>query len=229
VMGLPEFVGNDCDACEKCVAICPGLAMTLVDFRKDPEYPTVTIPYEFTSRSLKAGDVVTVLDTEGAVLGNVEVARIRAPQYADRALLVRVKAPRGIANRIAGIRIQEPWVTMPGESHSEHVADDDIVCRCERVTAREIRRLIRSGLRDMNHLKAATRCGMGACGGKTCPSLIKRLFREEGIAPDQVTDLTMRPLFMEVPLGAFAGMVTGEGPAQDTPLRHATDAHRGGL
>ena len=229
VMGLPEFVGNECDACEKCVAICPGLAMTLVDFRKDSEHAVVTIPYEFTSKSIKAGDVVTVLDMEGAVLGNVEVTRVRAPQYADRALLVRVRAPREIAKRIAGIRVQEPWVTEPAETLAERIRDDEVVCRCERVTAREIRELIRSGIRDMNHLKAATRCGMGACGGKTCPSLIKRLFREEGIPPDQVTDLTKRPLFMEVPLGAFAGVVTGEGPARDAPRKHATEAHRGGL
>jgi sarcosine oxidase subunit alpha len=81
----------------------------------------------------------------------------------------------------------------------------------------------------MNHLKAVTRCGMGACGGKTCPNLIKRIFREEGIPADQVTDLTRRPLFMEVPLGAFAGVVAGESPIQDVPRRHATDAHEGGM
>jgi hypothetical protein len=31
----------------------------------------------------------------------------------------------------------------------------------------------------------------------------------------QVTPLTQRPVFMEVPLGAVAGVVTGEGPAKD--------------
>ena len=95
------------------------------------------------------------------------------------------------------------------------IDDDEIVCRCERVTAGEIRALIRAGVRDLNQLKAATRAGMGACGGKTCPSLIERLFREEGVPPPQVTPLTQRPVFMEVPLGAFAGVVTGEGPARD--------------
>ena len=228
VMGLPQFSGQ-CDACEKCVSICPGLAMTLVDFRKDREHPVVTVPYEFTKKSIKAGDVVTVLDTEGAVLGNVEVLRVRDPQYADRALLVRVKAPREIAKRIAGIRVQEPWVSEPSGHEAGPVADDEVVCRCERVTAREIRQLIRSGVRDLNHLKAATRAGMGACGGKTCPSLIKRIFREEGVKPGDVTDFTKRPLMMEVPLGAFAGLVSGQGPAEEPPRRHATDAHEGGM
>jgi NADPH-dependent 2,4-dienoyl-CoA reductase/sulfur reductase-like enzyme/Fe-S-cluster-containing hydrogenase component 2/bacterioferritin-associated ferredoxin len=228
VLGLPTFVGGLCDGCEKCVAICPGLAITLVDYRKDAERPTVVIPYEFSAKRIKKGDTVTVLDSEGTVLGNVEVTRVRAPKEADRALLVRVTAPADIAPRIAGIRVQEPWQAERPERYEQSIGDDEIVCRCERVTAKELRALIRSGIRDMNHLKAVTRCGMGACGGKTCPNLIKRIFREEGIPADQVADLTRRPLFMEVPLGAFAG-VDGGAPIQDVPRRHATDAHEGGM
>jgi hypothetical protein len=51
---------------------------------------------------------------------------------------------------------------------------------------------------------------MGACGGKTCPSLIARIFLEEGIPLTEVTDLSRRPLFMEVPMGVFAGLAVGE-------------------
>ena len=228
-MGLPEFSGGECDGCERCVAICPGLAITLVDYRKNPEQPGVVIPYEFSSRSIKKGDVVTVLDSEGEVLGNVEVTRVRTSREADRALLVRVSAPAEIAPRIAGIRVQEPWEPEAPGAYEGPLEDDAIVCRCERVTARELRELIRSGIRDMNHLKAVTRCGMGACGGKTCPTLIQRLFREEGVPLAEVTGLTRRPLFMEVPLGAFAGAVPGESPIRDVPRRHATDAHEGGM
>jgi hypothetical protein len=50
---------------------------------------------------------------------------------------------------------------------------------------------------------------MGACGAKTCASLIQRLFREEGVSNDQVIDPSRRPIFIEVPLGKFAGE-TGE-------------------
>jgi len=229
IRGLPEYVGEGCTGCAQCVAVCPGLAITLVDYRKDTEHPTVTIPYEFAADTIHEGDVVTVLDTEGAVLGNVEVVRVRAPRFADRACLVRVRAPREYARRIAGMRVQEPSVAEPLERYVERVADDEVICRCERVTAGQIRALIRSGARDMNHIKAVTRAGMGACGGKTCTNLIKRLFREEGCPLEQVTENTRRPLFIEVPLGAFAGVVTGEGPAEEAPVVHATDVHEGGL
>jgi bacterioferritin-associated ferredoxin len=169
------------------------------------------------------------MDTEGAILGNVEVMKVRAPKFADRALLVQVRAPREIGKHIAGIRVQQPWATEPLKLYVERFADDEIICRCERVTAGEIRALIRAGVRDMNHIKGVTRAGMGACGGKTCTNLIKRLFREEGVPLERVTESTRRPLFVEVPLGALAGVVTGEGLAEEAPVVHATDVHEGGM
>ena len=229
LLGLPTFNEKDCIACERCVAVCPGLAITLVDCRREGEDPQVTIPYEFDPAGVQAGRTVTVLDTLGRVLGNVEVLRTRAPKFADHAALVKVRAPLDIAKHIAGIRVQEPWVTEPMAEEVERLADDEIVCRCERVTAGEIRAQIRAGVRDMNQLKAATRAGMGACGGKTCPGLIKRLFREEGVPANEITELTQRPLFMEVPLGAFAGVCTDGGPAADVTRTHANSAFLGGL
>jgi len=235
IRALPEYVGENCTGCAQCVAICPGLAITLVDYRGSSEYPTVTVPYEFAPETIHEGDVVTVLDTEGAILGNVDVVKVRAPRFADRALLVQVRVPQEIARRIAGIRVQQPWVTEPLEQYVERMADDSdvedaaIVCRCERVKAGEIRALIRAGVLDLNHVKAVTRAGMGACGGKTCTNLIKQLFRQEGIPLPQVVENTRRPLFVEAPLGVLAGVVTGEGPAAEAPVAHATDAHEGGL
>jgi thioredoxin reductase/Fe-S-cluster-containing hydrogenase component 2/bacterioferritin-associated ferredoxin len=229
ILGVPTFNEKDCIACEQCVAVCPGLAVTLVDYRGQTDEALVSIPYEFPGNTLEVGQTVTVLDTLGQVLGNVPVVKTRAPKFADHAVLVKVKAPAAIAKQIAGIRIQQPWV---GEAMPETVRrldDDEIVCRCERVTAGEIRARIRAGVRDMNELKGATRAGMGACGGKTCPSLIQRLFREEGVPLSQVTDFTKRPIFMEVPMGAFAGLVTGDEPAQEVPKAHATSAFEGGL
>ena len=190
---IAKKIGTECIACEKCVTICPGLAITLVDIRKEQsETALVTIPYEFEKGSIKVGDFVTVLNTVGTALASVEVVRTRIAKVTDRTVLVKVRAPREIANQIAGIEIQNKEVSAPLEQYVERLTDDLIVCRCERVNLAEI--------------KAITRAGMGACGGKTCSSLIKRAFRELGVPMADITENVARPLFVEVPFGILAGV-----------------------
>jgi sarcosine oxidase, subunit alpha len=203
---IAEQLGKECIACEKCVTVCPGLAITLVDQRNSNGHSLVTIPYEFEKGSLNAGDWVQVADTSGAVLGEVEVTRVRSGKATDRTVLVKVKAPHNIAAHIAGIRVQEPFVTRSMEEVVERWTDDTIVCRCERVTLGDIKALIQDGVRDVNEIKALTRAGMGSCGSKTCGSLIHRAFKELGIPYTEVTENVQRPLFMEVPMGFFAGV-----------------------
>ena len=207
IRSTPSFVGNNycCKACEKCVAGCPGLAITLVDYRANPDKPIVSIPYEFSRETLNLADRVTILDTEGHELGEAEVLHIHAVKANDRTLVVQVEASREIAPRIAGIKIQTENITHPMYQYVDHMTDDTIICRCEHVTAGEIRELIRKGYHDVNEIKTVTRAAMGACGAKTCATLIRRLFIEEGIPPNQVIDPSKRPIFIEVPLGTFAG------------------------
>jgi sarcosine oxidase subunit alpha len=213
---LPSFVlekgGKGCTGCEKCVAICPGLAITLVDYRKDAEFPTVAIPFEFLKDTLAAGDHVVVEDTDGNPLGRVEVAAVKAIKANDRTVIIKVRAPRAFAKRIAGIRLQPPEASDPLARYVERTSDDTIICRCERVTAGEIRKLIREGVRDINEIKAVTRTSMGSCGAKTCTPLIHRLFREEGVPDAEIVDQPKRPLFLEVPFGVFAGLSEEKDP-----------------
>ncbi len=61
----------------------------------------------------------------------------------------------------------------------------------------------------MNHIKAALRTGMGACGGKSCTELILGLFHDEGVDLKDVALPVHRPPEMEVPLGVFAGVEQG--------------------
>jgi thioredoxin reductase/Fe-S-cluster-containing hydrogenase component 2/bacterioferritin-associated ferredoxin len=204
ILGVPTFNWGNCIACERCVATCPGLAITLVDYRKQENDAVVSIPYEFPIETVKEGQIITVLDAIGNILGDVPVLKVRHTKFSDRTALVKVRAPLAIANKIAGIRVQNPLAGLSTPDAIGRLDDDEIVCRCERVTVGDIRSCIRAGVRDMNELKGATRSGMGACGGKTCPSLITRIFLEEGVPLSEVTDFSRRPLFMEVPMGIFA-------------------------
>ncbi|QAA76482.1 MAG: Oxidoreductase [Candidatus Bipolaricaulis sibiricus] len=206
---IPEFradEGKPCLGCERCVVVCPGLAITLVDYRQDRDRPVVTLPHELGRNAIQVGTQVTLVGEEGEELGEAEVRSVRTIERNDRTVLVKVSVPASIAPHVAGIRVGSAWRAAPLPEAVERLDDDQILCRCERVTVGEIRALIRAGFRDMNEIKAVTRSGMGACGGKTCGSLLKRLFRDEGVPLDEVTDYVGRPLFVEVPLGRFAGV-----------------------
>jgi len=207
IRSIPTFIGNNycCKACEKCVAGCPGLAITLVDYRGNPDRPIISIPYEFSRETLNLSDRVTILDTEGNELGEAEIFNLHAIKGNDRTIVVQIESTKEIAPRIAGIKVQKDEITHPMFHYVDHVADDTIICRCEHVTAGEIRNLIRKGYHDINEIKTVTRAAMGACGAKTCASLIRRLFAEEGVPNNQIIDPTKRPIFIEVPLGVFAG------------------------
>lgn len=217
IRAVPTFLGDSfcCGACEKCVTVCPGLAITLVDYRDDRENPVVSIPYEFYFGHVVVMDNVNVMDTSGSDLGRVEVVDVTAIEGNKKTCIVRVKAPASYAKQIAGIRVQEVTISRPMDQYVQHIEDDTIICRCERVTAGEIRRLIRAGYRDLNEIKTVTRAMMGACGSKTCHSLIYRLFMDEGVDPSKLTDQTKRPIFVEVPLGIFANCSEEKGGLND--------------
>jgi NADPH-dependent 2,4-dienoyl-CoA reductase/sulfur reductase-like enzyme/Fe-S-cluster-containing hydrogenase component 2/bacterioferritin-associated ferredoxin len=207
ITGLPYFIDKEeCTGCASCVAVCPGLSVTLVDYRKDPEHPLVVLPYEVWREKVEIGRKVPVTDVEGAILGYYPVEKVKARKKYPGTLMVHIRVDRPVAKRAVGIWVQERQVEPMTVYEKAPPPDEAIVCRCERISAGEIRSAIRSGVRDLNQLKALTRAGMGACGSKTCRPMIWRMFKEEGVDLGTVTDRVDRPLFVEVPIGAFAGL-----------------------
>ena len=103
--------------------------------------------------------------------------------------LVRLRVPRALAKRVvsfriqAGRRLRKP---LPAAVIAAEADDAAMACLCERVSAAEVRRLIRQGITDINQIKAITRAGMGACGGKSCDTLIRSIFRQEGVDPGRI-------------------------------------------
>ena len=209
IMGLPDFKGK-CIGCAQCVAACPGLAITLVDYRKDKNMPEVTLPYEVYNHKFEVGDEIKVVDIEGEFLDKLKIEKIKFNK-ARKVQLIKVKSPKNIAKKIAGFQIQNEKVTKPLKTPiiPKKRDDDSMVCLCERVTTGEIRKLISKGVTDINQIKAITRMGMGPCGAKTCDNLVKQIFREEGIPQENIEDNKRRPVFIEVPLIKFADGLEG--------------------
>jgi sarcosine oxidase subunit alpha len=197
---------NECVGCTRCVIICPGLAITLVDRAYDPSggKALVTLPWEMPTGIIKPSQPVNTVGHEGESVGKGKVIAIRDVPWQNRRQLLLVEVPANEADLVAGIRIYEPPEEKGGEAASDAEARDIIVCRCERVTRGEIIDYIReTGCTDFNALKAALRVGMGPCGGKTCTALVMRIFHEELGRDADVEPHVERPLFQEVPLKAF--------------------------
>ena len=56
---------------------------------------------------------------------------------------------------------------------------DTIVCRCEEVTAEQIRQTVRIGCQGPNQMKAFMRCGMGPCQGRFCGLTVTEIVAQE--------------------------------------------------
>lgn len=76
-----------------------------------------------------------------------------------------------------------------------------IVCRCEEVTASDLRGWMRKGHNTPAALKRATRAGMGRCQGRYCASVIARLCSHE---VDEFGLFAPRPPAKPVPIHALS-------------------------
>lgn len=84
-------------------------------------------------------------------------------------------------------------------------ADDLTICRCEAVTAGELRRSVRDlHATELNRAKAFTRVGMGRCQGRVCgPAAAEILAESLGVPLEAVGRLRGQAPIKPVPMTAF--------------------------
>ena len=81
---------------------------------------------------------------------------------------------------------------------------DNIICRCEEITEKDIREAIRNGCRSISEIKRWTRAGMGICQGLTCTRLVERILCEElKISPAELESRSVRQPLRPVSLGSL--------------------------
>ncbi|MDE0415407.1 MAG: FAD-dependent oxidoreductase [bacterium] len=68
---------------------------------------------------------------------------------------------------------------MPPAGLIGRLPDETVICRCEDVTAGEIRETITEGMDTIHGVKLWTRAGMGPCQARTCGWSLARLVAEE--------------------------------------------------
>lgn len=83
--------------------------------------------------------------------------------------------------------------------------DDVLVCRCEEVTAGEIRAQVKLGCTGPNQTKSFSRCGMGPCQGRMCGLTVTEIIADATQqSPKDVGYYRIRPPLRALTLGQLA-------------------------
>lgn len=156
-----------------------------------------------------AGDGAGIAGAKAAQLRGVLVG-IRVAERAARLSLDEAEScARPLRSRLARELAVRPFLDAYFKPRRQvfEPSDQTVVCRCEEVTAGEIRTLAKVGRPGPNQLKAASRAGMGPCQGRQCGYTITRILAaEQKRSPAQVGFLHIRPPLKPVTLGELAAI-----------------------
>ncbi|MDB5875336.1 MAG: FAD/NAD(P)-binding oxidoreductase [Ramlibacter sp.] len=90
--------------------------------------------------------------------------------------------------------------------------DDTVVCRCEELTAGEIRAAAKIGRPDPNQIKSMTRAGMGPCQGRQCGYTVAHILAASHQRPVQeIGFYRVRPPLKPLTLAELASLDGGSG------------------
>ena len=151
----------------------------------------------------------------------------RTAEHAGRVAAFQALYALGVLDRTTRQRLarnDRKW--MRGESHIrpfleaffrisddmlQVVDDDTLVCRCEEVSAGQIRAAVADGHRDTNQVKFLTRCGMGPCQGRQCGEAVSHIVAvASGQAIQDIGHYRERPPVNPLTLGQLAGLHSEE-------------------
>jgi thioredoxin reductase len=85
-------------------------------------------------------------------------------------------------------------------------SNDVVVCRCEEVTAGDVRGFVELGCMGPNQAKSFGRCGMGPCQGRMCGLTVTEIIADaRKVSPGEVGYYRIRPPIKPLTLGELAG------------------------
>ncbi len=205
VCALPISEPETCDGCGRCVALCPGMAIYLIDRSADGGKAAVTVPYEMGEEP-RAGMEARVVDGEGKELGRGKILEVRAMGGAAATLLVKVEVPETWALKVRGVRLRQMFIEEPEEVEGYRGTGDCLICRCEEIARAEVEKAAGSGFRSLAALRRASRVGLGYCQGRFCREpLREELARKCGRGVEELGIGSPRPPLRPVKISRLGG------------------------
>ena len=89
--------------------------------------------------------------------------------------------------------------------------DETLVCRCEEISAGQIRQAVRTGHTDPNQVKFYLRCGMGPCQGRQCAPAVAHIVAAANKRPvSDYAPFRVRPPIRPLSIAQLANLARAE-------------------
>jgi Fe-S-cluster-containing hydrogenase component 2 len=201
----PRYQPGKCDGCGRCVALCPGMAVSLLDRSGGDGKARVTVPYEMRE-DLAAGEEAWARDKEGNTLGKGKIVKVLGRGEAGRTKLVTIEVPEHCALKVKGVSGRKLMIEDPEEVEGSRREEDYPFCRCEEINASAVREMIDKGFRSLSALRRYSRVGLGFCQGRYCESMLRdELLAVNRREPGEADICRVRPPVRPVRLGRLGG------------------------
>jgi Fe-S-cluster-containing hydrogenase component 2 len=103
ITNLPEF-NNECNGCGKCMVVCPGLAIFMVDRSFSDREAAISIPYELLPLPEK-GDSVITLSRNGEVVCKGRVERVKTGKSFNKTNIITISVPKQFSDIVRFFRL----------------------------------------------------------------------------------------------------------------------------
>lgn len=119
----------------------------------------------------------------------------------------RASPSRRVIARLGGLRNFLDALYAPAREVLVPADDATVICRCEEVTAGELREVVAQGCAGPNQAKAFTRAGMGPCQGRMCGLATSAVIAAaRGVGMAEVGHFNVRPPLKPITVGQLADL-----------------------
>ena len=157
-----------------------------------------------------AGDSSGIYGAKSAALAGTLAAIETAHRLKRISKSARNTAAVPVRQKLIRERAIRPFLNtlfQPNPEFYRPPDDDTMVCRCEEITAGQIREAAAHGGMGPNQVKAKIRCGMGPCQGRMCGLTVAEIIAaERGQETASIGAFHIRPPLKPLPLEALANM-----------------------
>lgn len=185
----PDYKPAKCIGCGKCLFVCPGRAIMLVQYNYSETSSKLSIPFEFLPEP-KIDEELELLNKNGDFVCKGRVLGTKYFEDKDKASLLELEVKKEHTFNVRSVRLfkaEKPLTTTLNEKTPAYV------CRCEELTEEDIVGLIKKGYTSINEIKRITRFGMGPCRGNQCRGLVEALIKKHaGKTSQDILDVKLK-------------------------------------